>query len=336
MMAEENILDFCLGDQLLVSGKILKNVVLRYVTLGAINDEKSNVILYPTHYGGTHKSNVPMIGPGRALDPSQYFIIIPNMIGNGESTSPSNYETPSEFPNVTVYDNIQFQHKLVQSLQINSLAMVIGFSMGAQQAFQWAVSFPKMVQRVVAICGSAKTSIHNYVFLEGVKSTVIADGDWNDGKYTEQPKRGLKSFGRVYAGWAYSQTFFRNQLFKNLGFETVEDLLVFWQEDSMASDANDLLSMIWTWQNHDVSAHDGFNGNLELALSSLKMPVWILPGSTDLYFQSLDSQIESQMIPNSRFCEIKSDYGHMAGGPNNKIKEVTLFMDQIIREALLQ
>jgi pimeloyl-ACP methyl ester carboxylesterase len=111
-----------------------------------------------------------------ALDPNEYFIIVPNMLGNGLSSSPSNTPPPydkARFPHVTVQDNVAVQHRLVtERFGIERLALVTGWSMGAGQTYQWAVSYPEMVPRILPFCGSAKTSEHNIVFLEGVKSAL--------------------------------------------------------------------------------------------------------------------------------------------------------------------
>jgi homoserine O-acetyltransferase len=157
--------------------------------------------------------------------------------------------------------------------------------MGAQQSYQWAISFPAKVRSVLAVCGTAKTSPHNFVFLEGVKYALIADGTWNNGKYTEPPVNGkprlifsilkhllgLKAFGRVYAGWAYSQAFFREKLYTRLGFQSVEELLIYWEDDHLSMDANNLLAMLWTWQNNDVSANPMYGGDFEESLKSIKV-----------------------------------------------------------------
>src|SRR6059058_61337 len=136
---------FALGNVVLQSGLTLRNAQLAYKTYGTLNSHKDNAIVYPTFYGGQHAQNEPMLGPGMALDPSRYFIIIPNMFGNGLSSSPSNAPPPydrARFPRVTLYDNIMCQHRLVtEKWGIEHLALVTGFSMGAQQTFHWGALF---------------------------------------------------------------------------------------------------------------------------------------------------------------------------------------------------
>ena len=167
---------FELGDVVLQEGATLRGAKLAYKTFGALNEDKSNAIVYPTWYSGRHWENEWLIGEGMALDPNEYFVIIPNMLGNGISSSPSNTPPPydkARFPRVTVYDNVSVQHRLVtEHFGIEKLALVTGWSMGAGQTYQWAVSYPEMVERMLPFCGSSKTSRHNFVFLEGVKAAL--------------------------------------------------------------------------------------------------------------------------------------------------------------------
>src|SRR4029453_6386835 len=102
-----------LGDVVLQSGLTLRQAKLAYKTYGRLNPARNNVIVMPTFYGGQHADTEAMMGAGRALDPQQHFIIVPNMFGNGLSTSPSNTPPPFDraaFPNITLSDNVVCQH----------------------------------------------------------------------------------------------------------------------------------------------------------------------------------------------------------------------------------
>jgi homoserine O-acetyltransferase len=137
---------FELGDVALRSGITLRQAKIAYKTYGKLAPSRNNVIVMPTYYSGQHADNEAMIGPGRALDPARYFIIVPNMFGNGLSSSPSNSPPPLDraaFPEVSLYDNVTCQHRLVtEHLGIDRIKLVVGYSMGAQQAFQWATCTP--------------------------------------------------------------------------------------------------------------------------------------------------------------------------------------------------
>jgi homoserine O-acetyltransferase/O-succinyltransferase len=165
---------FELGDIVLQSKMTLRNAKLAYKTFGTLNAKKDNVIVYPTWYSGQHYENEWLIGERRALDPSKYFIIIPNMFGNGLSSSPSNTPAPCggpRFPNVTAYDNVRQQYRLVtEKFGIETIKLVTGWSMGGLQTYHWGALYPDMVERILPFQGSAKCSRHNFVFLEGVKA----------------------------------------------------------------------------------------------------------------------------------------------------------------------
>jgi homoserine O-acetyltransferase/O-succinyltransferase len=125
--------------------------------------------------------------------------------------------------NANLY-NVLCQHRLItEHLGIQQVKLVVGFSMGAQQAFHWGALYPDIVQAIAPICGSARTSPHNYLFLEGVKAALQADAAFADGWYETPPVRGLRAFSRVYAGWAFSQDFFREQEYRKMGLASLED-----------------------------------------------------------------------------------------------------------------
>jgi homoserine O-acetyltransferase len=223
------------GNVTLQSGATIRAAELAYKTFGSMSASKDNVIVYPTWYSGQHYDNEWLIGPGMALDPAHYFIVIPNMLGNGLSSSPSNTPPPydkARFPKVTACDNVRLQHRLMtEKFGVSKVKLVTGWSMGALQTFHWGALYPDMVERILPFCGSAKCSRHNFVFLEGVKAALTADDAWRGGWYDEPPTKGLRAMARVYAGWGFSQAFYREQLdIKALGYSSLEDfLIVFWE-----------------------------------------------------------------------------------------------------------
>lgn len=180
------------------------------------------------------------------LSPSKYFIIIPCLFGNGQSSSPSNTKL-NPFPHVTFYDNVRAQHKLVtENLGIKHVKAVLGWSMGAGQTYQWATQYPDFMDIAVPFCGSAKTSLHNQVFLEGVKAGLLGGKGLSSAgvcagggikgvvrTWSEKEREvGLKALGRVYAGWGFSQAFYRAKLYESvLGYKDLEDFMVnFWED----------------------------------------------------------------------------------------------------------
>jgi len=329
---------FELGDLALQSGDTLRDAKLAYQTYGRQTSAGDNVIVLPTFYTGTHSRNEGYFGPGRAMDPARHFIVSVNLFGNGFSSSPSNTPAPHDgprFPNVTLYDNIAAQHRLLtEELGVARIRLVTGWSMGGCQSFQWAAQFPDMVDAILPFCAAAKASPHNIVFLEGVKAALQADCAYNGGDYDEQPERGLRAFGRVYAGWGYSQTFFREKLHRRLGFETFEEVLHDWEEDHFRNwDANNLITKIWTWQHADISANELYGGDLPQALGAIKARAIVMPCTQDLYFLPIDNAIEVSHMANAELRPFDSPWGHCVANPGD-VPEFERFLDDAIRELL--
>ncbi len=328
---------FDLGNVLLQCGATLQDAKLAYKTYGKLNADKSNVIVYPTWYSGQHYDNEWLIGKGMALDPEKYFIIVPNMFGNGLSSSPSNTPEPynkSRFPNVTLFDNVTNQHRLVtEKFGISKIKLVVGWSMGAQQTNQWGCLYPEMVERIAPFCGSAKTAPHNFVFLEGVKAALTNDVAWNQGWYDVNPHKGLRGVGRVYAGWGMSQAFYMQEEWRKLGYTSLEDFLVaFWEGFFLVKDANNLLAMLWSWQYGDISANPVFKGDFKKALGAIQAKAYVMPGERDLYFPVADNAIEVSNMPNAELRPIPGVWGHFAGGGVHE--EDTKFIDKNLKELL--
>ena len=335
-MKEHSI--FELGEVKLLSGEVLRSARLTYKTYGNLNSSCDNVILMPTFYTGTHVRNEGFFGSNRAINPNKHFVVSVDMFGNGLSSSPSNTPPPHDgprFPLVTLWDNVACQHKLLtEHLGVKRLALVAGWSMAGCQAYQWAAQFPDMVNAILPFCSSAKTSTHNFVFLEGVKAALCADQHWNNGDYSSPPIKGLKAFARVYAGWAFSQTFYREELYKKLGFQTVEELFVDWENDHVENwDANNLLAKLATWQAHDISVGPHYNNDVKKALKSIRARTIIMPCTEDLYFRHEDNAFEAQFIPNAKIIPYSSPLGHCVANPGND-SDFEATLDKNIHELL--
>ncbi len=190
------------------SGVVLPEAHVVYGTYGHLNAARDNAILLPSHYMAKLNGYEWLMGPDKALDPSKLFLVTTELFGNGSSSSPSNTPEPfhgPRFPVMTIRDNVKAVHRLLaEELHVTHLKAVIGFSMGAQQAFQWVVSYPDFMDRAVATSGTAKTYGHGIVRLEGQIAAITADEKFKGGDYTEEPQTGINAFGMVWAAWLYS------------------------------------------------------------------------------------------------------------------------------------
>lgn len=310
---------FSLGDFPLQSGESIRNAHLAYRTHGTLDASRQNVIVVPSAYGGTHADSEYLIGPGKPFDTERYFVVATNLFGNGLSTSPSTAEPEQrgpDFPHASVYDNVEAQYRLVvEHFGARAIELVAGFSMGAQQSFHWGARAPELVRRIAPYCGSAKTAEHNQVFLDGIAATLTADAAFAGGRYTTPPLVGLRAVGRVWAGWGLSQTFYRDERWRGLGFASREAFVEEAYVASFASgDANDLLAMLWTWRHADVGAHARYRGDTAAALAAISARALVMPSQTDLYFPPEDNAREVALMPAAELAIIPSIFGHAAGG----------------------
>jgi len=312
--------EFIISNFRTESGVTLPVARISYGTYGRLNAARDNAVLLPSHYMADYHGYEWLIGPGHALDTSQLFLIATELFGNGHSSSPSNAPEPfhgPRFPQVTIRDNVEAVHRLLtEELKITHVRAIIGFSMGAQQAFQWAVSYPTFADRIVATAGTAKTYGHGVVRLEGQIAALTADAGFKDGDYTAQPTKGMEAFGVVWTAWLFSQEWWRKELWREgakpgTTFESV--LHDFRTNFIPGADANDLILQCRTWEHHDVGTTAGFNGDTERALRSIKVPFLYMPSETDLYFPIGDARYEAGFMPNVSLVPIPSLWGHTAG-----------------------
>jgi homoserine O-acetyltransferase len=301
-------------------GTVLPEARIVYGTLGSLNAAGDNAVLLPSHYMADMNGYDWLIGPGRALDPGKLFLITSELFGNGRSSSPSNTPEPlhgPRFPLTTIRDNVEAGHRLLtEQLHVKHLKAVIGFSMGAQQAFQWGVSYPDFMDRIVATSGTAKTYGHGIVRLEGQIAALTADAAFNGGDYTSPPTKGLEAFSVVWTGWLFSQEWWRQELWRGTEPKgtTFEQVLDHFRKNFIpGADANDLILQMRTWERHDVGTTPPFHGDVEAALRSIKAPLLYMPSETDLYFPVTDARYEVAFIPHARLVVIPSLWGHPAG-----------------------
>jgi len=330
MMREGSI---ALGDVPLHAGGVLPEARLVWKSFGTLNADHSNAVLYPTSYGAQHTDLEWLIKADGILDPTRWFVIQVNQFGNGLSTSPSHLIDPAPAFTVSHVDNVRAQERLLrESFGIERLALVYGWSMGAQQAYHWAVMYPDGVARIAAVCGTACTSEHNRLFLMSLESALLADPAWNGRTFVGVPERGFHTFARIYASWAASQEFYRRREYLKQGYTDLDDYLArAWEPFYRKRDVLDHLAMLRTWMRNDVGVV--MDGDTRMALKSIRAKTLVMPSTTDLYFTVDDCAAEAALIPGSQFRPLHSWLGHRAGNPVNSAVD-TLAIRRAVDELL--
>jgi homoserine O-acetyltransferase len=304
-----------LGDFELELGGTLPAARLAYRTHGQLAPDRGNAVLFAHMYSGTPASLDPWIGTGRALDPERWFVICPGQFGNGLSSSPST--SSGAVPPLTIGDDVSAQYRLVSdTFGIERLELVLGFSMGAQQAYEWAVRLPSMVSRLVTFAGLARTTPANDLLVSAAAEALGAGG-------TEQ-------HARFWAATALSAELFRRQAWRDAGYESVDDLVTrLFIEDLEQRSRDDLLVQLGKWRLADVARHT--EGDLAAALARITARTVVSAFSHDGWFPAADCRAEQELISESSFRLIESVWGHYAWGIT---AAETAQIERIIREAL--
>jgi len=286
--------------------KLPSDATLAYKVLGS----GSKLWVGGTSYGITHKEMEFLADS--AFDTKEYTMVFFNLLGNGVSYSPSTAKSKAEFPLgyekgkvPTIGDNVKFQKMALdadEQLKGRQIDVVYGFSMGAMQALEWARAYPDVVKYCIPVCGSSGCNLINRLLCDTLASSLMNPLSLKVNK--------LSTFGLIFSGWYVGPDFYRNEEYKAIGIDTLEDFetnfaIGYWAN----SDPDDLLAMLQTWRFTEPFT--------EAQCKAIKGPkVLLLPCSTDTYFRVEDiERLEQKFIPSSKLSVIKSNWGHLAGNP---------------------
>jgi homoserine O-acetyltransferase len=329
------------------SGLELGPFTMAYRTYGRLNASRTNAILVcHALTGDQHPLDPPhtnragwweqMVGPGRPLDTNEYYIICANCLGGCSGT-----EGPKEinrqtgepwglsFPVITIGDMVRAQVMLLDHLGIDKLFCVIGGSMGAMQALEFAATYPHRTVSAVPIAGAARHSAQNIAFHEVGRQAIMADPDWCDGDYLRQgtvPRRGL-AVARMAAHITYlSEAALHRKFGRRLqdrseltyGFDAdfqVESYLRH-QGSTFVSrfDANSYLYITRAMDYFDLAAEHG--GVLANAFADTPVRFCVISFTSDWLFPTSESREVVHALnaaaADVSFVEVESDKGHDA------------------------
>ena len=325
----DGVLD--LGDLPAERGGVIRGARLAWQAHGTLNAARDNVIIYPCSYTADHNELAWLIGPDGVLDPTRWFIVIPDMFSNGLSSGAAGTD---DFPAVvTMADTGRAQRRLLAEVfGIDRVAAAYGFSMGAGQAYHWAALYPDLVERAIIVCGSARVSIHNKVFLSGLLRTLEAAPEYlGSGRFSAEPAAAVRAFAHIYAGWGLSQDFYRERLYETAaGAASLEEFIkTDWEDSFSRHQAANLYAQALTWQEADISANELYGGDLPEALAAIRARVLLMPGATDLYFRVADNEAELAHLKNAALAVIPSIWGHAAGSPADIPEDLAFLKAQV-------
>lgn len=300
-----------LGDFRLESGEVIRDCKIGYRTLGELDAQKSNAVLFPTWFTGTSKQLVGLVGPepGKLVDSSKYFVILADALGDGVSSSPSNSASQPHmhFPRFSVRDMVESQHELVtKTLGITHLRAVMGISMGGMQTFQWIVSHPAFMDKAIPIVGSPRLTSFDLLLWQAEMHAIEADSAWQHGDYTTPPTAAMKTVADIHAlalttpGYRVTQT-------DRKGFpqylETTE------RDTLQGFDTNNWVRQLQAIIDLDVSA--SFGGSMERAAAAVRARVMTVVATRD-HMVNPQPALEFARLLNLPAVELDSDCGHLS------------------------
>lgn len=288
-----------LGNFVLENGKIIENCNLGYRVYGKLSQDRSNAILFPAWLGGSSEMLNDFIGKGKLLDDTQYYIIAIDPIGNGISSSPSNYTGHSEgdFPEYTISDMVKIEHKLLtEKLNIQSLFAVIGMSMGGHEVFEWIVSYPSFVKKAVPIVGTPRMTGYEKLYWQ--TQLEILNAFKNCSSCNSQ--RFLSLWLSLFA---YSAEY-QNSNIQTDNFQSFLD-----QVGETPFNIDDYSSQIKAIQSHDVISKNG--GSIKEVASMVKSDLMVISASKDLICNPRTA-IEFSKAVGGQIHELSSSCGHVS------------------------
>lgn len=295
-----------IGDLNLQNGGVIRNCRIGYRTFGKFNSDKSNVVVLPTWAGGTTEQLQSSIGPGKLIDSTTYFVVAIDALSNGVSSSPSNsrLQPRMRFPQFTLRDTVESQHKLLTKvLKIDHVKAIVGISMGGMQVFQWLVSYPDFMDKAIPIVGSPRLAPYDLLIWQAQIEALMRDRDWKGGNYSVNPARALDfAFGELLLTTPpdYNKRKTREQVLGDLEKA---------RRDSKSFDANDKIRQVQAMMQLDVTRE--FGGSLERAAHVVKAKVFVVVSRFD-HVVTPGPAIEFASLVGAKTLNLESECGHLA------------------------
>lgn len=304
----------------LESGIVLKNITAAYTTYGSLNDKADNIVWIC--HGLTANSDVAewwggLVGTGNLIDPEDKFIICVNALGScyGSLGPRSEQEDQAalldEFPNITTRDQAIFFDLVRKTLGIPKINLLIGASLGGQQALEWSIICPDLIERLVLIATNAKHSAYGIAFNESQRLAIELDPSYGRGR-KEGGRHGLavaRSIAmlsyRSYSGYENTQSEKVNpvlQVAKASSYQRYQGYKL-----AKRFCPYSYVTLGKAMDSHDISRN---RTSIDQVLAEIKTRTLVIGISTDVLFPTNEQKLLSTLIPNADYGEIDSEFGH--------------------------
>lgn len=291
---------------ILDSGEKIEECRIGYRTFGKLDEKKSNLVLFPTWFTGTTKSLVDAV-PGKLVDTNRFFLVLVDALGDGVSSSPSSSRTQPRlrFPKFTIHDMVETQRRLVREvLGVEKVHTVMGISMGGMQSFEWAVSHPDEVGRIVPIVGTPQLTAQDLLLWNAELHILEGSTAYANGEYQGRPK--IPALQEVHWLMLTSP--------RHRNSETSREAFPAWLESKTSDtqfDWNDWHRQLEAMLAHDVARAHG--GDLAAAAKNVKAKALVIAAEQDHMVNPEPSRAFAKAM-NATFVALESPCGHMAPG----------------------
>jgi homoserine O-acetyltransferase len=295
-----------LGDFELENGQVIKECRIGYRTFGSMNENKSNVVLWPTWFAGQSSHISGLIGPDKMVDSTKYFVIVADAIGNGISTSPSNskLQPNAQFPELTIHDMVESQYQLLtRHLRIDKIYAVVGGSMGGMQTFDWIVSHPDFMEKAVPYVGSPRLTFYD-LYLMQTQLTLFKMG-FTKGCDPDSLLAAVSSIQNMSGRTpGYYVEHNKREDFPEFFSQRFENVSKVFTAYNYAAQLGAMISL-------DISKP--FNGNMEEAVEHVKANCFIIVSKTD-HIVNPKPAIDFAHMLGAKLLILENDCGHLAPG----------------------
>lgn len=300
-----------LGNFPLENGQVIRSLRIGYRTFGKLNAQKSNVVVFPTWFIGTTKDLMELVGPGKLVDSSKYYVILMDALGDGISSSPSNSKAQPhmQFPRFDIRDMVKSQRLfLTRALKIQHVHAVIGISMGGMQTFQWMVSYPTFMDEAIPIVGSPQMTSYDLLLWTAELHAIENSKDWNGGNYTSPPAAAMATVADIHTMNVTTPSY-------RVSETTPAQFPKFLAESQKSTlegfDANNWVRQLQAMMADDVSKP--FGGSMEKAAATVRARVLVVPSLQD-HMVNPEPALNFARLIHAHVFKLISDCGHLATG----------------------